>query len=618
MKKRLIGLETEYAIRYSSEGINRPDNRTIYNNIIKHLSNFTKIAEGTSILKWKQYFTENGSAVCYESLPHHLESGLLEAATPECDSPLTLTLYQKAIDKLLQKVLIKLNETNKNTYPHSTISLIKNCKDAFENIYGAQENYSVSIAQGYLLFLYRLFLTLYLPLLSFYILFIFSISFLILFIQSILMFLIYFLYLLFTSLSYSRLFLKAKKNFNNTYHSFDLFLNIDHQSFFYYFEKISGNILTFTEILLSLPMIIPYVFVLKHFTFKRYKKILLPFFITRILITGSGSINKDGNFYLSEKGMYTRRISRTTNFPSERCIFDSGNLMKLAYLSIISVLKFEFHYIKQLFRKEQRLQIGMSDSTMSQEVELLKVGTTYILLEMIDNNFLNDVPKLKKPLKFLISMNQYPNYKTQKVYIKNHRKLNLPKKMSAIEIQKWYLNQAKKYLKEKVVLNPELQMIVKLWEEILEKIEHNPDSLFGRIDWITKKIIMNQYLIKELQIKTNITDILNVESITKEVYQDHYKSLKIIDIKYHDLYNGYYIELEKAGLTKSFFTEDEIENAITSPPNSVEGFARIRSSIIKKINHSYENIKISWDYIKLGHGSTSKIIQLEDYKKKHT
>ncbi len=618
MKKRLIGLETEYAIRYSAEGINRPDNRTIYNNIIKHLSNFTKTAEGTSILKWKQVFTENGSAICYESLPHHLESGLLEAATPECDSPLTLLLYQKAIDTLLQKVLIKLNETNKNTFPHSTVSLIKNCKDAFENIYGAQENYSVPIANGIYLFFYRVFLIIYLPLLSFYILFIFFISFLILFIQSVFMFLFYFLYLLFNSITYSKAIFKTKKHFNNTYSSYDLFLNLDHQSFFYYFEKISGNILTFTEIILSLPMIIPYVFVLKHLTFKQYKKILLPFFITRILITGSGSISREGNFYLSEKGIYTKRISRTTNFPSERCIFDSGNLMKLAYLSIISALKFEFHYVKQLFKQEQRLQIGMSDSTMSQEAELLKVGTTYIILDMIDNNYLKRAPIIKNPLKFLSLINQYPHFKTYKVKIKNYRKLNLPKKMTAIEIQKWYLNQAKSYLKEKVILNPEMQMIIKLWEEILYKIEHDPKSLFGRIDWITKKILMNDFLMREKQIHPNSNDPLDIHFVTKEDYKKFYTSLKIIDIKYHDLYNGYFQELEKAGLTKSFFTENEIEKAITSPPDSMEGFAKIRSSIIKKMHHSFDNIKISWDYIKLGHGSTSKIIRLEDYKKKHT
>jgi Ca2+/Na+ antiporter len=605
MKKRIVGLETEYAIRYSSFISEKQDNRVLYDLIIKVIPSFVKIADGTSILKWKQIFLENGSAFCYESLPHHIDSGLLEAATPECTSPLELILYQRSIDKLLQQTLEKLNQNQSRLFSKSTISLIKNCKDAYDNIYGAQENYSGLIAKGSFLFFYRLFLVFYLPLLALYIFFVFIASFFILFFQSVLMIFFYIFYLIYVAWFRER---------NHKFNSYEVFFYPNHKSFFYHFERLSGIALTFTEIILSFPLIVPYVFVLKYFTFREYKKHLLAFIITRILFTGSGSINNRGMFYLSEKTMFTKRVSRTSNFPADRCIYDSGNLMKLTYLSVLFLFRFEFHYLKELFNKVQRFQIGMSDSCMCQVSELLKVGPLYLLMDMIDEGFLKETPQIRFPIKALKTINQYPNYRTAKLEIKNYKKLKLPSSLTALEIQYWYLNQTKEYLKQKTIVEPEYHLIVQEWEHTLNFLKEEPEKLFGKIDWITKRILINQTLIKEKNLKSN-NNVLDIDGITQEDYLKHYELLKVIDIKYHDLYEGYYYELEKANLTKRFFSEQEIEYAIKNPPKSSE-HAKIRSSIIKRMHQSYENIQISWNYVKIGSGAISKIIQLEDFKKR--
>ncbi len=376
----------------------------------------------------------------------------------------------------------------------------------------------------------------------------------------------------------------------------------------FFFEKISSKILTLTEIILSLPMIIPFILVLNFFTFSNYKKLLLSFFITRILITGSGSLSKNGKYYLSEKAIFTKRITRLSNFPADRCIYDPGNLMKLAYLSVLYIFKLETIYLKQIFKREQRFQIGMSDSCMSQESEFLKFSTTFILLNMIDEGFLKETPEIENPISVLKKINEFPNFFYYKIPIKNHKKLNIPKELNAIEIQKWYLNQVKEYIKEKKIVEPEYQMIIKLWEEILENLENNLEKLFGRIDWVTKKILMDEALKKEKKTAKN-----NFGEID---YKNFYFLLKIIDIKYHDLWDGYYIKLENENLTNKFFSEEEIENAIKNPPETKSGFAKIRSLLIKNMNPTYDNIKLSWDHIQMGDSSLSKIIHLKDYKKK--
>ncbi|MCS7205806.1 MAG: proteasome accessory factor PafA2 family protein [Leptospiraceae bacterium] len=594
-----MGLETEYAIRFSSNVIERPDNRIIYDSILKYLNDYTKTISGTSIIKWGQIFLENGSSICYECLPNHLESGLLEAATPETTNPIEVVLYQRAIDKLLKKSLQKINSSN-ISFANSTISLIKNCKDAYQNVYGAQENYSASVANDITYKLYRLFIYLYIPLLAIYIFGVFLLSFIILLIQSILLIVLYFFYL-------------TSKAFGQTkYHTYDFFYSNNNRSFFQMYEKISGIVLSSIEIVFSYPMIFPFITIFNLIAFRPYKKNLLAFLITRIILTGSGTIEKNGTFYLSEKALFTKRVSRTTNLPSERCIYDSGNILKLSYLAVLSLFKLNVSYFLQLIKKEQRLQIGMSDSCMCEEAELLKVGTTALILDMIDQQYLKESPQIEKPIKFLEKINQYPNFFNQKAIIKNHESLNTKKEMTAIEIQKWYLEKAKDFLRTKVVQEPEYQLIIKIWEEILFLIEQKDwQSLFGRIDWVTKKNLIEEVLLKEIKQHKNH----NKELVDFKEYLNYYELLKTIDIKYHDLYNGYYYKLEELNLAKRIFSDEEIEHAMNHPPNDDQSFAKIRSLIIKKLHSSYHNVRMSWNFIQVGDSLISKIIPLKDYQK---
>ncbi len=599
MPKRLIGLETEYAIKRFSENNQKIDNRIIYDYIIKNLTHYTKVVDGASVIKWHQVFTENGSAFCYESLPLYIQDGLLEAATPECESPFQLVLYQKAIDTLLQKAL---RECNQSKYFSQPISLIKNCKDAYGNVYGAQENYSGKIGSNFFIFLYRLFLIFYKPFLAIYIVHIFLVSFIILFFHSILLVVIYFFYMIFL------LFTFRIKSI-----SYDLFINLQHKNFIDFFEKTSGKILTFTEIFLSYPFIVLSVFYFNFVLFRNYKKHLLSFLITRILFTGSGTLEEDGSFFLSEKATKVKRINRVSNFPSERCIFDLGNLMKLSYLSILHLFRFDFFYLKEMFRKEQRLQIGMSDSCMSTEAELLKVGITSLLMDMIDDKFLKETPILKDPIDSLHKINQFPKFRHYKMKIKNP-KLTSKKEMTAIEIQRWYLEKAKEYLNQKKVYLPESTLIVKLWEEILNQISENPTKLFGRVDWITKKIFINQILMREENIHTD--DVFDDPNFSDpNLLKKHYTLLKVVDLKYHDLSDGYFYQLEKKGFSKIIFSEEEIERAITHPPVTEKGFAWIRNKIIK-VNQNYETIQMNWNFAKIGSGLSGKVIYFEELKKR--
>src|SRR5262249_22948989 len=96
-------------------------------------------------------------------LTQALKGGLLEASTPECAGPSQLLLYQKAEEALLLRAMPIAEDALRARGFDGEIGLLKNCRDAEGHIYGAQENYEVSIAHGLGLVLYRLGLALLFP-----------------------------------------------------------------------------------------------------------------------------------------------------------------------------------------------------------------------------------------------------------------------------------------------------------------------------------------------------------------------------------------------------------------------------------------------------------------------
>ena len=91
---RLLGLETEYAIRFSTH--RSPGNDVVFQALRAAIGRLVATRPGASALGRDQIFTQNGGAFYYEFLPHCMEGGLIEGATPECRGPGQLLLYQQA------------------------------------------------------------------------------------------------------------------------------------------------------------------------------------------------------------------------------------------------------------------------------------------------------------------------------------------------------------------------------------------------------------------------------------------------------------------------------------------------------------------------------------------
>lgn len=150
--QRLLGLETEYAIRSASElATSRRSKFRLYESLVAALHRRVPTVAAKHFKEG--VFTANGGAVWFRAERPAAGGGLIEGATPECRSPREAITYQRAQDRLLAEAAADHD-----------FQLIKNDRDACDNVYGAQESYEATIASGLRLLLWRLGLVLLFPL----------------------------------------------------------------------------------------------------------------------------------------------------------------------------------------------------------------------------------------------------------------------------------------------------------------------------------------------------------------------------------------------------------------------------------------------------------------------
>ena len=135
--QRLVGLETEYALRHPAiSDPGKPQVRfRLYEAVVTTLQSRCPTVPARHFKEG--IFTANGGAVWFEAERPAAGGGLIEGATPECRGPREVVAYQRAQDRLLSECAAA----------HG-VQLLKNDRDAFQNVYGAQENYEAVLAPG--------------------------------------------------------------------------------------------------------------------------------------------------------------------------------------------------------------------------------------------------------------------------------------------------------------------------------------------------------------------------------------------------------------------------------------------------------------------------------------
>jgi proteasome accessory factor A len=305
--------------------------------------------------------------------------------------------------------------------------------------------------------------------------------------------------------------------------------------------------------------------------FHKLAEQLIPFFVTRQAFAGAGKVLKTrmGNhYYISQRAQHIyQEISGATT--SSRGIINTRD---------------EPHADEEKYR---RLHVIVGDSNMSEFATYLKVGTTAIVLAMVEDGFIKRDLALEDPVRAIKEI-------SHDVACKRRVKLKRGKEFSAIEIQREYLDLALEYYQGQE-RSPQVADLLEKWQYVLDRLAEDPMSLHRELDWVIKRELINSY-------------------ISRKGCSFDDQRVFMMDLQYHDIKRtrGLYYLMLRDGMIDRVITDAEIERAMTTPPQTTR--AKVRSDFIKFANEKNKSYDVGWSYLKLNDRYQRTILCKDPFK----
>lgn len=566
--ERLIGLETEYAIRFTplDPAQTPPAKFRLYEALRAAIER--KLPAVPAKHFKEGVFTANGGAVWFEAERPAAGGGLIEGATPECRTPKELLAYQRAQDKLL-------SECAADAALAGDFRLIKNDRDAQDNVYGAQENYEATLAEGLRLWAWRVGLVALFPL---------ALITWAIILLSVLATLAYFSLagLLYLPI---RMATGGSRSMAMLLFGRDL---VEGRETCVHVPVWLESTLQFATRLVTAPLAGGLYLLLRSFAFRQQRDEMLSFLVSRPVLAGAGMVDSNGDFQLADKAPAVNCLIGFGGMLYDRPLFTMGHFFKEIYAESWFSPRSYF----SLFAERQRLQIALGDSNMCEVAEFLKIGATALVLDAAEAGAFTDAdrqaPRLRRPIQALRAICADPT-------LQSRVELRRADPATALEIQQYYLERCRAFVSAQPDAPAEAWNILQLWEEVLDELQAEADrsdsfeGLVGVLDWVTKKYLLDH-----------------------AGYDQEWESRKKIDICYHELSeDGYFRALADNELVTACLAAQEIDRAgRTPPPNSP---AATRGRYIREFARSGTQVTANWKTVTLGTHWGARVIRIADY-----
>jgi proteasome accessory factor PafA2 len=267
---------------------------------------------------------------------------------------------------------------------------------------------------------------------------------------------------------------------------------------------------------------------------------LLPWFVSRQVFTGAGKVG-------SENGAsgVDYQISQRADFFEEEVGLETTLKRPLVNT------RDEPHADPQQYR---RLHVIAGDANLCEVATFLKVGTTAIVLAMIEDGFIAKDLSIVGPVAAVRTVSHDPSCRATVELLDGGR-------ITAIELQWEFLRLAQKYADETgldACGGDEVGgMVLSRWESVLTDLERDPMLLDGQLDWVTKRSLFQAYMDR---------DGLD--------WSD--SKLSLLDLQYHDVRpdRSLYERLVRVGKVERLVTEHDVHEAMTVPPSSTRAYFR--------------------------------------------
>jgi Pup amidohydrolase len=301
---------------------------------------------------------------------------------------------------------------------------------------------------------------------------------------------------------------------------------------------------------------------------------LTPFFVSRQVVCGAGRVGQgaDGR----NEGF---QISQRADF------FEVEVGLETTLKRPIINTRDEPHADPEKYR---RLHVIIGDANMSEVSTYLKLGTTALVLAMIEERFLDGDLALETPVAELRAISHDPSCR-HLVTLRDGRK------MTAVQLQMEYLDRARKYTEDRYGADVDEMTadVLNRWESVLGRLAEDPMLMSRELDWVAKLELLEGYR-------------------TRDQLGWGHPRLQLVDLQYSDVRpeRGLYNRLAARGRMVRIVSDAEVTRAMENPPDDTRAYFRGRC--LQKYPDSVA--AASWDSVIFdipGHDSLQRVPTLE-------
>ncbi len=290
--------------------------------------------------------------------------------------------------------------------------------------------------------------------------------------------------------------------------------------------------------------------------FSKIVSFVMPHFITRQIYTGAGKVGTEASGLTSAEVPY--QLTQRADF------FEEEVGLETTLKRPIVNTRDEPHADPQKYR---RLHVIVGDANLSEVATFLKVGTTALVLSMIEDDWLTRDLLPARPVQAL-------RHVSYDLTLARPIELADGTSITALEAQ-WELHgRARKFADERgldCVGGTEVgEEVLRRWEAVLSALETDPDQVADQVDWVAKHRVIDGYRSRH------------------DLRWDDAR-LAAMDLQYHDLRATKSLAA-RVGLER-IVTQAEIERAVTEPPPDTRAYFRGRC--LQRWPHSI--VAANWD-----------------------
>lgn len=200
-------------------------------------------------------------------------------------------------------------------------------------------------------------------------------------------------------------------------------------------------------------------------------------------------------------------------------------------------------------QRYRRLHVIVGDANMSEFATWLKVGSTLIVLAMVEDDEFAPAISFLAPVQALRAV-------SHDLTLARPLRLADGTTATALEIQAQIVQAARSYLERYGVDGAggeDAWAVIDAWQEVIETLERDPTELADRLDWVAKKTLLEAYRERD-SIEWNDA------------------RLRALDLQYHDM-RPHRSVFNKLGVRK-LVDDDLALAATTDPPEQTRAYFR--------------------------------------------